>query len=170
MSSFVTNVPENCETAEAQRSYSFSSTLFCSESIYNSPLSQSFCIPFLWEQEPGIPKRSSSHPHLKTKSFSTMTLPLPPARRKSHVDPKSSSDPFIIALLKCSRDQASEVRVSSSTLRDRFANEPRVSSRTLSDRFGFINVYAYCKNSCDVIKSNVVVPRSRQSGNFHRCG
>ncbi|KAF6139426.1 hypothetical protein GIB67_026268 [Kingdonia uniflora] len=150
MNSFLV-IARNGDTVKSQCSQSFSSLAFSSSSnIYDaSPLSssQSVRIPFSWEQEPGIPKRSP-HQRSKTKCFMPIALPLPPAQRKLNIDGRVTRDPFLLALVECSKDQASETKVS---------------SRTLCYR-GFVDFYACrCKNTRDVAESKLTIPRSKKS-------
>ncbi|XP_068658199.1 uncharacterized protein [Aristolochia californica] len=136
---------------------------FCSSNL-DSPLSpisplQFLGVPFKWEQQPGIPKQLHSPKH---KSPARDLLPLPPAgassqrfisiwRKKTH-DAKFGTDPFVAALLECSKPDE-ECWKSSKV------------SRTLSDRFGFgfIDLYGSCKSSCSVMESKVLIPRSSRS-------
>ncbi|KAL6007775.1 hypothetical protein ACLOJK_033277 [Asimina triloba] len=130
-----------------------------SSSNPNSP----FCngIPFSWEQQPGIPKRPNSP---FSNSNRHVILPLPPASISTTVTPKkkhqeslisAGSDPFVTALMECSRDQHRDPE-------PHRWNGSRV-SRTMSDRLGFIDLYASCKSTCSVADSHVLQPRSNRA-------
>ncbi|XP_068664228.1 uncharacterized protein [Aristolochia californica] len=136
---------------------------FCSSNL-DSPLSpvtplQFSGVPFKWEQQPGIPKQQHSS---KDKSPARDLLPLPPAggssqrsfisiwqKKKTH-DAKFGRDPFVAALVECSKPDEECWKTSKA-------------SRTLSDRFGFIDLYGSCKSSCSVMESKVLIPRSSRS-------
>ncbi|XP_010246918.1 PREDICTED: uncharacterized protein LOC104590086 [Nelumbo nucifera] len=131
-------------------------------------------IPFSWEKHPGIPKNSTV-PRTslsKYKDQSLVLLPLPPATsptpskrfnfeglfwtRKKGSNGSLRKDPFIAALMECSKDQRDQEGV------DDYSKNSKV-SRTLSDRFGFIDLHASCKRSCAVTEAKVLIPRSSQA-------
>ncbi|KAF8376963.1 hypothetical protein HHK36_030334 [Tetracentron sinense] len=123
-------------------------------------------IPFSWEQQPGVPKKHTlSHSSSqKKKDPSLVLLPLPPAAtpiaskgfnyeemfpiRKKNSNERSKRDPFIGALVKCSKDD--------------YWKTTKV-SRLLSDRFAFIDLNVSCKRSCAVSESTIFIPRSTRT-------
>ncbi|KAF8411871.1 hypothetical protein HHK36_004430 [Tetracentron sinense] len=163
---------------------SSSSSFSCSSSFGSSPLSsdsplspttalQFSGIPFSWEQHPGIPKKHThtNSPSSKNKDPSLIILPLPPSaapipskkfsfdeffptRKKNSSTESSKRDPFMDALMECSKDN--DELVGSCWKNSKV-------SRTLSDRFGFIDLYASCKTSCTVTESKVFLPRSSRT-------
>ncbi|XP_058088379.1 early nodulin-20 [Magnolia sinica] len=146
------------------KSFSFSSSSSSSSpSNPDSPLTPTIPlpfsngIPFSWEQQPGIPKQPNSLSSNPNRPSSLDLLPLPPAsisttpKKKSQEIISAGPDPFITALLECSKDHQ----------RDPVAHHwkgERV-SRSLSDRFGFIDLYVSCKRTCTVTDSHVFLPR-----------
>ncbi|XP_010256407.1 PREDICTED: uncharacterized protein LOC104596812 [Nelumbo nucifera] len=158
---------------------SFSSSVSSSSSsnpddLLSSPAPSSLHfsgIPFSWEKHPGIPKNSTIPRTLssKYKDGSLFLLPLPPAGtpipakrfnfdaifsiRKKNSHDSLRRDPFIAALMECSKDQEGD---------DDCWKNTKV-SRTLIDRFGFIDLYASCKRSCAVAESKVLLPRSSRA-------
>ncbi|KAJ4967468.1 hypothetical protein NE237_019317 [Protea cynaroides] len=131
-----------------------------------TPVRFSGSIPFSWEQHPGIPKKYlNSRSPSKTKDASSLVLlPLPPPPNPTPskrfnletILKKNPQDPFLVALMECSKDRQDGVD-------DCWKRSAKVSavSRTLSDRLGlFIDLYGSCKNSCDVSNSTFFIPKS----------
>ncbi|KZV57065.1 hypothetical protein F511_05939 [Dorcoceras hygrometricum] len=123
-----------------------------SHTPYTSPLHFKG-IPFSWEKIPGIPKYQESHNISKsTRSL----LPLPPAAIAASATSATKTDPFLVALVECSKDDHHATN---------FGHVWKGSSknfitRTLSDSFGFISIYGSCKRSRAVSESIVYLPRS----------
>ncbi|KAM7266541.1 hypothetical protein ACFE04_004438 [Oxalis oulophora] len=157
----VHNLSSSCRTL----SFSSSSSSLSSSSTdndYSSPLNnparpfRSFSgIPFSWEKLPGIPKNDLIHNHKKKQEHNNNDLlPLPPPA--SNANKKESftirRDPFIAALVNCSRD-------------DQQSNNAR---RSVIDRFGFVNLYtnSSCKTNCTVSESMIYVPKSRTRSSY----
>lgn len=133
-------------------------------------------VPFSWEHFPGIPKKvSKKNPQ---ESSSIKLLPLPPTNKRDRFslddmikikkttsmtpsisnpnkqqqqtyDSESDVDPFLAALIECSKEDDNENVGGSAKV-----------SRSLSDRFGFINLYASCKRTCAVAESIRHLPKS----------
>ncbi|OWM67471.1 uncharacterized protein LOC116202597 [Punica granatum] len=163
-------------SSSSSNSSSSSSRYFPDDSSSGSPLGPSTPlrfssgVPFSWEKLPGIPKRQTSCK--KNDSTSSLKLssllPLPPSvTPKKHGDPGEGSlrkkscpewDPFVAALMECSKDDAHRHRHDQE-------EDPAGSlwigakvTRSISDRFGFIGLYASCKSTCAVNESIVYVP------------
>lgn len=165
--------PSSSSTSSSNSSSS-SSRYFPDDSSTRSPLSPSTPlrlssgVPFSWEKLPGIPKgqassrrNSDSAGPLKLSKL----LPLPPsAAPRKHGNPPEGSfrkkispewDPFVAALVECSKDEESHREDASS----RGLWISTKVSRSISDHFGFIGLYASCKSSCAVDESIIYVPR-----------
>ncbi|KAK9943076.1 hypothetical protein M0R45_008697 [Rubus argutus] len=130
-------------------------------------------VPFSWEHSPGIPKKQSSNCKKKENcgSSSLTVLPLPPTTTHQTPKKKSSSnskqtntspkDPFVAALVECSKELDGEEDQCSKNNdeADLFQWSAKV-SRRVSERFGFVNLYASsCTRSCAVSRSIIHVPR-----------
>lgn len=132
-------------------------------------------VPFSWETLPGIPKKNI---HDRKESL-LKQLPLPPtsmppsskkpyfeefATRKKFSPENFKKDPFVAALVECSKDDDNDDDDDdqASSSRNNFFNGAKV-SRSISDRFGFINIYASCKTTCAVSESVVYLPRSTRT-------
>lgn len=160
-------------------SSSSSSRLFPDETSARSPLSTSTPlmfssgVPFSWEKLPGVPKRQTSS--RRNDSSTTLKLskllPLPPsAIPKKHGDPADGSfrkkssppgwDPFVAALVECSKDDAHRQHGHQEQDASRSSWTGAKFSRSVSDRFGFTGLYTSCKRTCAVDESIVYVPRS----------
>lgn len=78
-------------------------------------------------------------------------------------------DPFLAALVECSKDDEDDGDHEFSAENDednsnnKYWSGPKVVSRSISDRFGFINLYTSCKRSCAVSESIVYLPRPTRS-------
>ncbi|XP_077240090.1 uncharacterized protein LOC143880998 [Tasmannia lanceolata] len=127
-----------------QSSSSFSSNIESPLSP-NSPL-LFYGIPFSWEKQPGIPKKTQFPSPNQNPSIDL--LPLPPSKKKTHVTTTVGIDPFVAALMECSKDPWLE---------------PAKVSRSTSDRFGFVDLYGSCKKTCSVSESIVYLPRSSRT-------
>ncbi|XP_075480617.1 uncharacterized protein LOC142521274 [Primulina tabacum] len=112
-------------------------------------------IPFSWEKIPGIPKYQESH---KSSKSTRSLLPLPPAGNSVSAAAATKKDPFLVALMECSKDDHG-------TDLGHFwkGSSKNFITRTLSDRFGFISMYGSCKRGCAVSESVVYLPRSARS-------
>lgn len=129
-------------------------------------------VPFSWEHSPGIPKKQSSNCKKQENcgSSSLKVLPLPPTTPHQTQKKKSSSnskqtntspkDPFVAALVECSKelDDEEDQCSKNNDEADLFQWSAKV-SRSVSDRFGFVNLYTSCRRSCAVSRSIVHVPR-----------
>lgn len=130
-------------------------------------------VPFSWEHSPGIPKKQSSNCKKENCGSSSLkVLPLPPTTPHQTPKKKSSSnskqtntspkDPFVAALVECSKeldDDEEDQCSKNNDEADLFQWSAKV-SRSVSDRFGFINLYtSSCMRSCAVSRSIVHVPR-----------
>ncbi|PRQ24299.1 hypothetical protein RchiOBHm_Chr6g0270871 [Rosa chinensis] len=172
-------------SSSPRRPFSFSPSSFVSSFNVpdhdDSPATTPFRlsgVPFSWERFPGIPKKQSFNCKKNEQycsSPSLKVLPLPPTtahqapKKKSSSNSKQTStfpkDPFVAALIECSKEEDEE--------EDQYSkNNGQWSakvSRSVSDRFGFVNLYASsCKRSCAVSQSIIHVPRplSRTSSNY----
>lgn len=132
-----------------------------SSSNLDSPLSpisplQFDGVPFKWEEQPGIPKQYSTSPKVQIIKQSPIWDPLPPPpagppqrflssvwKKKLYHEAKLGKDPFMAALVACSRP-------------DEYWKGSRV-SRTLSARLGS------CKSNSCIVESTVLIPRSSRS-------
>lgn len=131
---------------------------------YGSPLSPNSPlkfrgVPFKWEEQPGIPKRSPPLPKNQLiKQSPWDPLPLPPTgppprsmssfmwkKSKLHGHAKLGRDPFMAALVACSRPDEHNRKGSS-----------RV-TRAFSGRLGS------CKSVSCVVESTVLIPRSSRT-------
>ncbi|KAJ6764044.1 T22J18.15-RELATED [Salix purpurea] len=160
-----------CRTASFSSSSSLSS---CSSLRFldDSPLSpatplQFSGVPFSWEHLPGIPKNQS----FKKKDSTLKVLPLPPPAAPASISRRIKfeeigirkklnhesfrRDPFLAALVQCSKDEDDDDDDQGSN----FSGGSKV-TRSISDRFGFINLYTSCKKTCVVSDSIVYLPRS----------
>lgn len=140
---------------------------------------RSFGIPFSWEQLPGIPKKqtpkwrkdkqssfSSSSSSSSSTTLSLLQLPLPPSTapnptksrsfhlRKTSIVGMCQRDPFIAALVECSKDGDG---VDVSCRGSGFWIGARL-SRSIGDRVGLVNAFASCKRSCAVSQSIIRLP------------
>ncbi|XP_050365809.1 uncharacterized protein LOC126784388 [Argentina anserina] len=176
--------------------YSFSSSISSSSPFMSSftvpdrddsPASTPFRfsgVPFSWEHVPGIPKKQSLNCKKKEhcSSSSLKNLPLPPTtahqapKKKLSFNSKQTTtfpkDPFVAALVECSKeeeeDEEDQYSKNSDHQADMFHWSAKV-TRSVSDRFGFVNLYASsCKRSCAVSESIIHAPRpmSRTSSNY----
>ncbi|KAF9670632.1 hypothetical protein SADUNF_Sadunf13G0089100 [Salix dunnii] len=178
------NVPKDRDTTSpatktdsSRRTASFSSSSSlssCSSLRYldDSPLSpatplQFSGVPFSWEHLPGIPKNQSS----KKKESTLKVLPLPPPAAPASISRRINfgeigirkklnresfrRDPFLAALVQCSKDDDDDYDDQGSD----FSGGSKV-TRSISDRFGFINLYTSCRKTCVVSDSIVYLPRS----------
>lgn len=175
----------------SRRTASFSSSSsFSSTSSYfpdDSPLSPATPlrfsgVPFSWEQLPGIPKKNNINNNvLKKKESFLKQLPLPPPLthpnlKNLHFNPNIGvkkkfsgsgdhsfrKDPFVAALVECSKGDDDNDENDDSTSSKVFLNVGKV-SRSISDRFGFVNLYTSCKRTCAVSESIVYLPRSSRT-------
>ncbi|KAK4742242.1 hypothetical protein SAY87_000243 [Trapa incisa] len=154
-------------------------------SSFPSPLSPSTPsrVPFSWEKLPGIPKRQtlSSSSRRNTDDDdddfagqrSLKLLPFPPSAAPatrphcSLMRPEGSvrkfsqeRDPFVAALMKCSKDEGDRQQEDTSL---RIGS--KVSRRSIVDHFdfGFIGLYASCKTSCAVDESTIRLGRPKRT-------
>lgn len=132
------------------------------------PIIHSFGVPFSWEHLPGIPKkqtpkwRKDKQSSSSSSSFlTTLSLLLPPPPSTATTPTKSRSfnlrkksiigrchrDPFIAALVECSKDN------DDASCRGGGFWIAGMLSRSISDRLGFMNAYTSCKRSCAVSQS-----------------
>lgn len=155
----------------SSNSSSSSSRCFPEDTSSRSPLSPSTPlrypsgIPFSWEKLPGIPKRpgrNDSAASLKLSKLLPLPPPVPPRKhgnRPGEVSFRKKSppewDPFVAALVECSKDDAD--------LREEDASGSLWTgakvSRSVSDRFGFTGLYSSCKRTSAVDESIIYVPR-----------
>ncbi|KAJ6360681.1 hypothetical protein OIU77_004654 [Salix suchowensis] len=178
------NGPKDCDTTfpatktdSSRRTASFSSSSSLSSCsslrfLDDSPLSpatplQFSGVPFSWEHLPGIPKNQS----YKKKDSTLKVLPLPPPAAPASISRRIKfeeigirkklnhesfrRDPFLAALVQCSKDDDDDDDDQGSN----FSGGSKV-TRSMSDRFGFINLYTSCKKTCVVSDSIVYLPRS----------
>lgn len=138
-------------------------------------------VPFSWEHFPGIPKKVSKKNPQESSSIKLLPLPptnkknmfslddmikikkttsTTPSisnpnkqqqQQQQTYDSESDVDPFLAALIECSKEDDENVGGSAKV------------SRSLSDRFGFINLYASCKRTCAVAESIRHLPKSTTS-------
>ncbi|KAK9095959.1 hypothetical protein Sjap_021456 [Stephania japonica] len=158
------------------RSRSFSSSTSSSSSSSgmggDSPFSpiSSFSlagIPFSWEQHPGIPKKSSTKntPNKNLILHDQSFLPLPPPKKfdfgigRIGRSTNYKADPFVAALMKCSRENLEEDQWSG--INGRPAG--MVSRGLKIDRY----MLSSCKSSCGVVEPIAVGSRPASS---HRSG
>ncbi|KAK7279728.1 hypothetical protein RJT34_24785 [Clitoria ternatea] len=138
-------------------------------------------VPFSWEHLPGIPKKENSKKKLQESSLKLLPLPPPTTTTTAHSSKKISHqetrinrkknstqsvfqrDPFVAAMVKCSKDDHNNNHEETS---DNLWNGAKV-SRSISDRFGFISLYSSCKRTCAVSESIVYLPSSRRSTYQH---
>lgn len=151
-------------------SSSLRSLYFPDESPLSPPTPRKFSgVPFSWETLPGIPKK---HTHSRKKSL-LKQLPLPPTStppysKKSHFEELETrkkfspenlkKDPFVAALVECSKDDDNGDDDRDSSSRNNFFSRAKV-TKSISDRLGLINAYASCKTTSAVSESLVYLPR-----------
>ncbi|KAK4788600.1 hypothetical protein SAY86_019919 [Trapa natans] len=158
----------------------------------STPVRFSLGVPFSWEKLPGVPKRPASGRRSDpSASFKhTKLLPLPPsATPKKHGGPAEGStlrkkssppaagwewDPFVAALVECSRDDAHihhhDSRREEEDDGDGWWVGAKV-TRSISDRFDFARrLSSSCKSMCSVDESIVYVPRSSSAASATRYG
>ncbi|KAK4752012.1 hypothetical protein SAY87_020810 [Trapa incisa] len=136
---------------------------------YSTSSSSSSGVPFSWEKLPGIPKRQTSGRRNNSAASLKLVelLPLPPSvtPRKGGRRPAEGSfgkkgssewDPFVAALVECSKDNSSRRHLQDGVSR------PKV-CRSISNRFGFFSILASCKRTCKVDGSLAPVPRPRRT-------
>ncbi|XP_043705167.1 TBC1 domain family member 5 homolog B-like [Telopea speciosissima] len=173
-------------------SFSCSSSFGSSSSSFDdsSPLSPNTPlrfsgIPFSWEQHPGIPKKYLINNSVSPAS-SSKTIPLPPPnpipskrfnlesilptrkKKQSEVNNNFHSDPFVAALMECSKDLTKDGVDDEDYWKMEENNKG--ASRTLSNRLvGFVDLHASCKNttSCAVSNSTVFIPKSSNRARYH---
>ncbi|XP_048129451.1 uncharacterized protein LOC115755489 [Rhodamnia argentea] len=132
-------------------------------------------VPFSWEKIPGIPKNQLSWRTAQSPSTSPL-LPLPPAAVASAASSLSSKkhrlsrtasaarsskrDPFVSAIVKCSKDDGREMTGNHRVV-------ARV-SRRISNGLGFVNL-ASCKQTCAVSHSVVYVTGSNRASSDLFC-
>ncbi|ERN02962.1 hypothetical protein AMTRI_Chr11g97470 [Amborella trichopoda] len=130
------------------------------------PLNSASKIPFSWEQQPGIPKQAILSPELllreresavktgaKNFSVSDQALPPPPVSSISSSKKKpqeKDGDPFLTALIECSKDQRAE---------SLWKNSRKV-CKSSSFRLSFVDIYTSCKRTSSVTECHVLLPRS----------
>lgn len=120
-------------------------------------------VPFSWEKLPGIPKscrrNSSDNGSAKGKTF----LPLPPSSTTPRKQSKLSSsevaqwDPFMAALVECSRDEKNSDPHHDREGRNGVVWSGAKVSRSISDRF---RLYGSCKHFSSVSESIVYISGS----------
>lgn len=135
-------------------------------------------VPFSWEKLPGIPKRQTSCRRSDSAASLKLIklLPLPPTatpRKSGHPAGVSSRkksspewDPFVAALVECSKDDGHRRRHHSHRQEENVSGSLWAGTkvcRSISDRFGFFGILASCKRTCDVKESVTYVPRPRRT-------
>ncbi|XP_030528582.1 putative protein TPRXL [Rhodamnia argentea] len=140
-------------------------------------------VPFSWEKIPGIPKKQSSRRSRDCPtSLSSNLLPLPPSatppsskryaneevgRKKkvygaTEVAEWYQWDPFVAALVECSKDHDQAQDATTNKGIDNLWNGTKV-SRRIGDRLGLIGLYTSCKRACPISESIIYLPRSNQA-------
>ncbi|GAB2271932.1 hypothetical protein Dimus_006760 [Dionaea muscipula] len=168
-------LPSTRRSFSSSSSFSFSGTSDTNSPVSPStplrPSSTAAAVPFSWEKIPGLPKTpihmiSTTSSSLR-KSISQLPLPPIPSREKhgyrtaAREKPVANEglllDPFLAALIECSKDEARVVCKGSQR-----STELRGSRRSSSaDRFGLLVGYS-CKRTCAVAESLVFLPRRRR--------
>ncbi|CAD5313480.1 unnamed protein product [Arabidopsis thaliana] len=144
----------NISTRRSLSSSSSNSLLFSG----NSPATplHPLGVPFSWEKLPGKPKEFSYH--RKNESLSNL-LPLPPhwsnhspnTRCKKNTSPAAMRDPFMAALVECSKGATTDG--------EHTGGESRKVLRK-SRSIGLLNLYSSCRRACAVSESIVYLPKS----------
>ncbi|XP_020527250.1 uncharacterized protein LOC110007850 isoform X2 [Amborella trichopoda] len=124
-------------------------------------------IPFSWEKQPGIPKQAilslelllrERESAVKTgaKNFRVSDQALPPPPPVSSISSskkkpqENDGDPFLTALIECSKDQRAE---------SLWKNSRKV-CKSSSFRLSFVDIYTSCKRTSSVTECHVLLPRS----------
>ncbi|GMH00327.1 hypothetical protein Nepgr_002166 [Nepenthes gracilis] len=123
-------------------------------------------IPFSWEQLPGIPKSQTINKSDPSSRNSSTSLPLPPVpcdkssygevrKKYGGAGETFQRDPFLAALVECSKDHRHHHQESSAWKSGKVSNYPRRLTQ-------YLDAYSCKRTSCSVSESLVLIPRPRK--------